>query len=92
MVAREHTGYGWGNPTNPAEAEVWLAHGYVCAYDPRSPGVVELFTEFGRTDAGFARTNDAALHIGELEAAARAGGVRWTLEWLGADRVGSRFD
>ncbi|MGN6312890.1 MAG: hypothetical protein ACTHMO_03910 [Rhodanobacteraceae bacterium] len=91
VIAREHTGEGWGNPTDPAQAEIWLCDGYVCAYDPRSPGLVELFTQFGRTDAGFARTNDAAQHIayGELQA---RGEYKRASELLGCDQIGSRFD
>lgn len=92
MIAREHVGYGWGDPTDPAQAEVWLCDGYVCCYDPRSPGLVELWTEFGRTDAGFARTNDGAHRIAYAEYQARGAG-KWLSEWMGAtDPMSSRFD
>lgn len=91
MIAREHIGHGWGDPLDPSQPEVWLCNGYVCAYDPERPGVVELFTEFGRTDSGFARTNTAASNIAYAEVKARGDGS-WLRQWLDCDRIGSRFD
>lgn len=91
MIAREHVGRGWGDPVDPSRPDVWLAHGYICAYDPAHPGRAELWTTFGRTDNRYVTTNAEQARENARVAHARRPS-KWLGEWLGINEIGSRFD
>lgn len=91
-TVREHTGHGWGDPLDGSKPEIWLCNGYVCVYSPEYSNRVELWTANGPCDSRFAFTNAGKAANDDAVNHARSGGIRWTLEYLGANRVGSRFD
>ena len=91
MIAREHVGYGWGDPLDATQPEVWLHNGYVCVYDPGCPGRVELWTQFGIADSRFANTNTHQAKEADSINKARGSG-QWLREWLHCTEIGSRFD
>lgn len=91
MIAREHAGLGWGDPADPSRPDIWLAHGYVCVYDPAYHGRAELWTTFGITDSRYVLTNaEQARQNAKVVQARRPS--KWLAEWLGINELGSRFD
>lgn len=94
MIAREHAGRGWGDSADPTKPDVWLAHGYVCAYDPQYPDRAELWTEFGRTDGRFVTTNAGQHRQNEAICKARPIGRPYFADDYEGDewRYHSRFD
>ena len=76
-MVREHTGFGWGDPVDPAKNDLWLCNGYVCVYDPMYAGRVELWTSFGQTDSRYALTNSGRAKEEEALCKARSFGKNY---------------
>lgn len=40
---RKYEGYGWGDPADPGQAEVWQADGLFVSYEPDRGGYVRIY-------------------------------------------------